>query len=290
MSAEAVASRLGWPTDLPVLGSGLGYREPWFDALTGDQVAQVDFLEITADHFIGAPRWKMAELDALLERFTLIPHALDLSIGSTDGVADRYLADLAELIKYVNPPYWSEHLAFTKAGGRELGHLAPLPFCHEAVDVVAGNVARVRAVIDRPFILENITYGIKMPGAEMTEPSFLRKVFDATGCGWLLDVTNLHINSTNHHEDVVDFLEEAPMERVVQLHYVGYSQRKSGQLIDDHSAAVNDEIWNLMDEVLRRSAVKGVILERDENLPEFAEIGREVAKARELGRRTGRWD
>lgn len=275
--------------DVPILGSGLGYRAPWFDALMGGTGDQVEFLEITADHYLGAPRWKMAELDALLERFTLIPHALDLSIGSAEGIDEGYLTQLAELIERVNPPYWSEHLAFTKAGGRELGHLAPLPFCAEAIDVVALNVHRVREVIARPLILENITYGIKMPGAEMDEPRFLREVLNASGCGWLLDLTNLHINSINHQEDVPIFLENAPLERVIQLHYVGFSRGKDDQLLDDHGSKVNPEIWDLMAEVLRRTPVKGAILERDQKLPDFAEIAGELAKARELGRSSGRW-
>jgi uncharacterized protein (UPF0276 family) len=275
--------------DLPVLGSGLGYRPPWFDALTGSTGDQVDFLEITADHFLGAPRWKMAELDALLERFTLIPHALDLSIGSAEGIDEEYLSQLAELIERINPPYWSEHLAFTKAGGRELGHLAPLPFCAEAVDVVARNAHRVREVIARPLILENITYGIKMPGAEMDEPRFLREILAASECGWLLDVTNLHINSINHDENASAFLDHAPLERVVQLHYVGFSNGKDGQLVDDHGAMVNPEIWDLLAEVLRRTPVKGAILERDQKFPDFGEIAGELAKTRELGRSCGRW-
>jgi hypothetical protein len=35
--------------------------------------------------------------------------------------------------------------------------------------------------------------------------------------------------------------------------------------------------------------VKGAVLERDENLPAFTEIEKELARAREIGRRHGRW-
>jgi uncharacterized protein (UPF0276 family) len=95
------------------------------------RAGKVDFLEITADHFMDAPNWKIDQLKKLKESFTLIPHALDLSIGSSEGIDEVYLEKLAEVIDLTCPPYWSEHLAFTKAAGLELGHLAPLPFTDE---------------------------------------------------------------------------------------------------------------------------------------------------------------
>ena len=280
-----------WLVDLPVLGSGLGFRPPWMNSLVepNSDGPKVDFLEITADHYLDAPRWKLAELDALRERFILIPHALDLSLGSAEGIKDAYLDKLAALVELLDPPFWSEHLAFTKAGSRELGHLAPLPFSIEAVDAVARNVEFVRRSIRQPLILENITCDLIMPGSHLPETVFLEEVFSAADCGWLLDVTNLHINSRNHDRSISDFLDEAPLERVVQLHYVGFSCSKDGRLIDNHGVAVNEEVWQLMERVLKRTSPKGAILERDQNLPDFPEIIGEVEKARNLGKEFGRW-
>ncbi|MFL2480545.1 MAG: DUF692 domain-containing protein [Verrucomicrobiales bacterium] len=276
---------------IPVLGSGVGYREPWFGPLTSAEGNGIDFLEITADHFMDAPRWKIDQLKKLKESFTLIPHSLDLSIGSSEGIDKVYLEKLARIIEFTDPPYWSEHLAFTKAGGLELGHLAPLPFSNEAVDAVSANVEKISEVIEIPLILENITYGVNMPGHEMSEAEFISKVFDASGCGWLLDVTNLHVNSVNHSFDPLLFLQQTPTERVVQLHYVGFTKNARGYLIDDHGNAVDEEIWELMDEVLRQcSGVKGTILERDSKLPSFNEIMDETDRARSLGKKYNRWD
>ncbi len=277
--------------DIPVIGSGLGFRPAWRAALLGEKRARpaVDFLEITADHYLDAPAWKRAELEQLNERFVLIPHALDLSIGSAEGIDPCYLAKLAELIEELDPPYWSEHLAFTKAGGLELGHLAPLPWSHEAVDQVARNAEVVRKVIDRPLILENITCELQMPGGELSEGRFLSEALEAAECGWLLDITNLHINAVNHGDSIMEFLEAAPLDRVIQLHYVGFFKSESGRLVDNHGGRVNDEIWDLMKSVFERSNPRGAILERDQNLPVFAEIMREVEYARSLGKESGIW-
>ena len=44
-----------------------------------------------------------------------------------------------------------------------------------------------------------------------------------------------------------------------------------------------------IDHVLSIAPVKGIILERDENIPDFNELGAELEKARMIGRRHKRW-
>ncbi len=272
---------------LPTLGVGLGFREPFLGDLFLNR-RQVDFLEITADHYLDAPPEKEKELKLLAAHFTLIPHALNLSLGSAEGLDENYLRQLAALIKRVNPPWWSEHIAFTRAGGVDIGHLAPLPRTHEAVEVLCRNIAAVRRHLEIPLILENITYVVEMPGAEMNEAEFLAEVLQRADCGLLLDVTNLYTNSVNHGYDPHEFLARLPLERVVQLHFVG-GHWHHDVLIDSHSQPTPPEVWELMNEVVARTPVKGVILERDEGLPSFAELAKELECAREILRRHGRW-
>jgi uncharacterized protein (UPF0276 family) len=51
-------------------------------------------------------------------------------------------------------------------------------------------------------------------------------------------------------------------------------------LIDSHDAATSDAVWRLYDRVVARAPVRGVVLERDENIPPFSELIDEVARAR----------
>lgn len=273
--------------DLPTLGVGLGFREPFLSDLFLHR-PEVDFLEITADHYFDAPPEKDQELELLATHFPLIPHGLNLSLGSAEGVDADYVRKFAALVNWLNPPWWSEHIAFTRAGGVDIGHLAPMPFTHEAVETLCRNIAEARRRIEAPLILENITYTVSMPFREMDEASFLADVLERTGCGLLLDVTNLYTNSVNHRYDPLAFLERLPLERIAQLHFVG-GHWQDGVLVDSHSQATQQEVWALMDEVLKRAPVKGVILERDENLPPFNELAGELERAREIGRRRGRW-
>ncbi|MBH8577654.1 DUF692 domain-containing protein [Nostocaceae cyanobacterium CENA369] len=272
---------------LPTLGVGLGFREPFKSDLFLNR-QQVDFLEIVAEHYLDAPVQKQQELELLAAHFSIIPHAINLSLGSAEGLDTDYLGKLAALIKQLNPPWWSEHICFTKAGGVDIGHLSPLPYTKEAVEVLCRNIAEVRRWVDVPLILENITYMVTLPGAEMTEAQFLTEVVERADCGLLLDVTNLHTNAVNYGYDVRAFLAQLPKERIVQLHFVG-GHWHDGILIDSHSQSTPLEVWELIDEVVDCASVKGIVLERDENLPPFGELAGELQKAREIGRSHGRW-
>ena len=275
-------------SDLPTLGVGLGFRPPFLSDLFLNRKA-ADFLEIMADHYMEAAPQKQEELTLLAAHFPLIPHGLSLSLGSAEGLDADYLRQFAAVVNRLNPPWWSEHIAFTKAGGVDIGHLTPLPYTSEAINVLCRNIAQAKSRINAPLILENITYPLELPGAEMTEAQFLTEIVERTDCGLLLDITNLYTNAVNHDFDAATFLDAIPLEKVVQIHFTGGEWHEE-TLIDSHSRPTPPPVWELMAEVFRRAPVKGAILERDEDLPPFREIADELARAREIGKERGRWD
>lgn len=265
---------------LPILGAGIGFRDEFTAELFLNQ-DKVDFLEIISDHYLEPNLYKIEQLALLKKHFTLIPHGINLSLGSAEGLDKDYVGKLARLINELNPPWWSEHICFTQAGGIDIGHLAPLPFTWEAIDVIVRNIKEVKQLIAAPLILENITYMLEIPGAEMNEAQFISEILERTDCGMLLDITNLYINSVNHNLDIDKFLAQIPLERVVQLHFVG-GHSQHGMLIDSHSRPTNKEVWQLMERVTEITNLKGTILERDENLPIFNELAKELAQARQI--------
>lgn len=266
--------------NLPKLGIGIGFRER-FRADLFLRRNEVDFLEITTDHYLDARPQKVKELKLLKEHFPLIPHSLELSLGSAEGIDEEYLEKVAELVEFIEPAWFSDHLCFTKSGGVRIGHLAPVPYTKEAIRVFVRNISKVKDRIKTPLILENISYLVRFPSAEMSEAEFITTVLEETDCGLLLDVTNLYINSQNFGFDWRAFLDDIPLRRVVQLHFVG-SHRHGERLIDAHADKTGDEIWNVFREVCRRCDVRGAVLERDENFPPFSEIVEEIRIARSL--------
>lgn len=278
-TANAASSTDLWP-HLPQLGVGLGFRAGYRSDLFLN-ASQVDFLEIVADHYFDPSPESRAELELLQRQFPLIPHGLTLSLGSAAGLRRETLRHLAALVRQLNPPWWSEHIAFTHGAEQEIGHLAPVPFSSASLNILLKNIAEARAEIETPLILENITYDVTYPWSDLDEAAFLGELLNRSGCGLLLDVTNLYTNSVNHRFDAVRFLDRLPLERIVQLHFVG-GHWQQGHLVDSHSHPTPPEVWQLLGEVLRRAPVRGVILERDENIPPFSEIVAELQTARRL--------
>ncbi|MCB1023418.1 MAG: DUF692 domain-containing protein [Acidobacteria bacterium] len=266
--------------ELKKLGVGIGFREPFRADIFLHQ-EKIDFLEITADHYFDATGKKLEEIDILRQHFPLIPHGLDLSLGSAEGIDEDYLEKFADLVDLVNPEWFSDHICFTRSGGTSIGHLAPLPFTNEALSVLIRNIETVRKRINTPLVLENITYMVRFPSSEMSETQFLKRVLEETDSGLLLDVTNLYINSRNFDFSWREFLDEIPLERVVQIHFVG-SHRHGRKFIDAHSHKTENEIWEVFREVASRCDVKGAILERDGNFPPFGEILDEIEGARKI--------
>jgi len=269
-----------WNNNLPELGVGIGYRDVYRTDIFRNHT-QIDFLEITADHFFE-PRPQTKELLALLsDRFPIIPHGLGLSLGSADGIDHEYLKQFANLVLLLDPPWWSEHISFTRAGGIDIGHLTPLPKTRESLRCLKENIQVALEEIRKPLILENVTQTIRFPQDTFDEASFLGELVDENDCGLLLDVTNLYINSVNHRFDPLEILHRLPADRIVQLHFVGF-HHDGESLVDSHAHTTNPEIWQLLKEVVRFASIKGAILERDEHFPLFGELLIELDRMRSI--------
>ena len=215
-------------------------------------------------------------------------HALKLSVASPEAPRRDYLDALKAIADENGASSVSDHLGFTRDrdGGFDLGHFAPPPFTPEALDATCRNIDVIQERFrDVPFYLENIAYLFKFQGT-MTEAEFLVKVLERTGCGWLLDVTNVYANARNHGYDADEFVRQvmaaAPR---VEMHLAGgYVQEKTGLYIDSHSEPISDEIWELYRRSLRQGCgkVDAVFIERDAKFPDEAGWRAEVRQARRI--------
>lgn len=275
----AAADAEGAVADLPFLGAGVSFRRAWRWEVVRHR-GELGVVECIADDVAGPAG--IQDLVLIGQAVPLILHGTGLSLGSAEGLDPERLEHVARVVEAVRPPWFSEHIAFTRAHGVEIGHLAPLPFNREAVDVVAANVEALRrAVPGVPILLENIAYTLDLPGPEMSEAEFVREVIEATDAGLLLDLENVHANSVNHGYDPLEHLERLPLDRVVEVHLAGGVMR-NGQYADSHTRPVPEESWALLEWLAPRADVRAVILERDDDLPPFGELLAEVRRAKEI--------
>ncbi len=259
---------------LPYLGVGIGLRRDLAEEIFA-HAEEIDWLEFVPENYMGVGGRSRQLLDEAGRRFPLVSHGVGLSLGSTDPLDNRYLDQLKDLVTGVSSPWWSDHLCFSSAEGIQLHDLLPLPFSREAIDHTVGRIEAVRKHVGLPFLIENISYYMKMPGCEMSEAEFLSSVLEESDCGLLLDINNVYVNSVNHQFDPYEYLDSIPLERTVQIHVAGHKQGKR-LIIDTHGAAVIDAVYNLLDYALARCDARAVMLERDQNFPEFDELLKEI--------------
>lgn len=266
--------------DVPYLGVGLGYRKELKKEIFASK-DQIDFLEIITDSYHQPA--ERTELKALCEQFRVIPHGVDLSIGSMQAVDSEYLRTIKQISDMTKAPYYSEHLCVTAVPGIDIGHLSPLWFTEETLANTIKKVKYIQNYLEKPLILENVTYLFELPSTNMSQTEFFNRLVDATGCGVLLDLTNVFINSMNHHFDPLTFLQQMPLDHVVQVHLAGaYWTEDNRMLVDGHSEPVQEESWKLLQIVVSQCQVKGVIFEHDRNFPDWNILIQQMIRARQI--------
>ncbi len=225
--------------------------------------------------------------------FQLIPHSVSISIGTApkekgEIVFNKYLLDsLKDIFTEVKPPWFSDHLSFSYIDGIYLEDLIPLPRTQEAIDVVADNVKYLQDEFQLPFLVENPSYYSNIILSEMKEYEFLNSIVNKADCGLLLDVNNIYVNSVNHEYDAFNFLDNMDLDRVVQVHVAGHDadyKTPSGEflkVLDTHGQKTLPVVMELLDRLLEKTEVNGILLERDGNYPEdFKEITDELKEIR----------
>src|SRR5262245_18492751 len=226
-----------------ISGIGVGLRSAFAREILTTQ-RQVDWLELTPENWAFHGGERRRRLDAAAERWPMVAHSVSLSIGGLDPLDGVFLDSIQRINQTIDAPWWSDHLCYSSIDGKPLHDLLPLPFSEEAADHAAARVREVRARVEAPLALENATFYSHMPGATMDEAAFLCAVIERSGCGMLLDVNNVYVNSLNHGGDPRAFIDRMPLDRVWQLHVAGHTRGEEA-VIDTHIGPVIDDVWAL---------------------------------------------
>lgn len=267
-------------TVLPFLGAGLGYRRSIHGLLTRKR-KEIGFLEVMPEHVLEGTRESREQLVGFAKTMPVVTHSVSLSVGTATGADLAFARKMHGVSELLDAAWSSDHLCFTKVGDRHIGQLTPIPYTKEALGLVVANVKAVqRAMPDRPFLLENISQYFQFDGADYSEPEFFTAVATRTGCGILLDVTNLHNNATNLDLDPAAYLDEFPLDAVMQLHLAG-SEWIGGKLLDTHGGPVLEPVWDLMQRVVEQGDVRAALVERDQTF-ELGDLLGEVRRANQI--------
>ena len=264
---------------------GLGWRPELAAGILTNR-DRIDLIEIIAEDHVDASRAGLRSLRRLAAQIPVVWHGLSLGLASTVPVDTRRLDAFARLVGETGAESWSEHLAFVRGGGVEIGHLAAPPRSPDSVDAACHNLATARRIVGGAPLVENIASLIDPPASTIGEPEWAAAIVAGSGCFMLLDLHNLYANAVNFGEDPVAYLHRFPLERVGSVHLAGgrWIDGPNGarRLLDDHLHDVPEPVFGLLTELGRlTSQPLTVVIERDGAYPPFADILRELTAARQ---------
>ncbi len=263
-----------------VHGTGLGLRRSFLAEIVDNAPPSVDFYEVAPENWITIGGKLGKQFRAMTERFNFICHGLSLSLGSTDPLDENFVRAVKQFMRDHQIKFYSEHLSYCSKDGH-LYDLMPIPFTEEAVRHVAERIKRVQDILEQKIALENVSY-YAATGQEMAEIDFFNAVIKEADCDVLLDINNIYVNSVNHGYDAHAFLTAVPASRIAYAHIAGHYQEADDFLVDTHGAPIIDPVWTLLNQAYALYGVFPTLLERDFNIPEQAELMREVGIIKDI--------
>lgn len=269
------------PSALPPL-PGVGYKPQHYSAILADP-APVGWFEVHAENYMGDGGRPLAQLRALADRFPISVHGVGLSIGGEGRLDPDHLSRLKHLCDWLQPASFSEHLAWSTHDSQFFNDLLPLPYTPATLTRVCDHIDEVQDVLGRRMLLENPSSYLAFAESEMAEPEFLRAVSDRTGCGLLLDVNNVFISATNLGYDPRAYIDAFPLDRVGEMHLAGHDEDEDDSgavlLIDSHGREMAEPVWALLDYTLARSGPKPLLIEWDNDVPNWPVLADEARRA-----------
>lgn len=257
-----------------VITAGLGFKLDHLDDALGARAEGLWF-EVHAESYLVDEGPRLAALAALRACHPVSIHGLGLSTISAVPLADTYLARLRRLVERVSPVRISDHLTWQRWVGAHHSDFLPFPRTRETLGYAAGNLKRVQDALGRQILVENPALYVDLPKHEMHEVDFLAELAVRSGCGLLVDVNNVFVGAANLGFDAEAYIDAIPPELVGEIHLAGHSSDgdpASPLLIDSHDRPVSDAVWRLYRRLLARTGPQATMIERDRNVPPFAEL------------------
>lgn len=251
----------------PVYGVGMGLRPAFFsDVLKSPR--QIPWFEIQSEDFLAVGGRALSVLDWVREHYPLVLHGVGLSIGSSDPINRDYCKQLKRLIAYTQPAWVSDHLCWSSIDGTYIHDLLPIPYTEKTLTWVVDRIKMVQDILERPIVLENISSYLAYQASTIKEWDFMRMMAQEADCYLLLDVNNVYVSGFNLNFDPMVYLNALPVERVVQMHLAGYTD-KGNYLLDSHGEMIHPPVLALYQQALQLFGAVPTSIEWDNNIPNF---------------------
>jgi len=257
--------------------AGVGLRAPHV-AHVLEALPAIPWFEVHSENYFAEGGAALRSLERVREHYPVALHGVGLALGSCTPLDREHVAKLTRLVERIEPGLVSEHLSWGRLGARHYNELLPLPYTREALELVAARVGELQDALGRRILVENIAAYVTFPESEIPEPEFLALLAQRTGCGLLLDVNNVYVNTRNHGGDAAAFIDTVPPQAVGEIHLAGFDATGE-MLVDTHAHPVGREVWALYERALARIGPRPTLLEWDTDIPAFDVLAREASMA-----------
>lgn len=271
---------------MPQAQIGVGLKRSHLDSIFESR-QPVDFFEIHAENYFTPSAALHDQLDRIRRDYRLSIHGVGLSLAGAAPVDIDHLAHLKGLIDRYQPFILSEHLAWSKDHTHYYNDLLPIPYNQASLKNMIDRVNQTQDYLGRIILIENPARYLDFKESDRSEAEFLNQLCDQTGCGLLMDLTNLYISSQNLGFDPQQALQEYKLKRIDEIHFAGIEYRRENNLlIDSHGGPIAQPAIDLFDFLcsLPENSLNSpaLLMEWDNHLPEWAVFKSEAARLRHI--------
>jgi uncharacterized protein (UPF0276 family) len=252
------------------LSAGISLKPQHYEEAIACRTGGLWFEVHPENYFLDGPRLEW--LEAIRAQHPVSLHGVALSLAADSEPDATHLARLADLVRRIEPVLISEHLAWSTWRGEYHPDLLPFPRTHAALARIAENISRTQDKLSRRIAIENPAHYLKIDSHEWDEIEFLDELCNLTGCGVLLDVNNVYVGARNLDYSASDYIDRFPSQHVMEIHLAGHTDNPDPNarlLIDSHNVPVSSEVWALYERLIDRIGLRPVLIERDDDIPDF---------------------
>jgi hypothetical protein len=257
--------------------AGIGLRHAHYEHFLKAK-QPVAWLEVHAENFLNFHTPAFRILERIRKDYPISLHAVNLSLGSSDGIDEDHVTRVKALIDRLDPILISDHLSWGRIDGYYLNDLLPIPYTQESLEVFASAIHQVQDIFQRPILVENPSSYLQFHASDIEEAQFLATLTHQTGSGILLDINNIYVSCCNHKWDINAYLKAIPANKVKEMHLAGHALCGTIR-IDDHGSQVCEAVWDLYQKAISQFGPTPTLIEWDTNLPDLETLITEANQA-----------
>ncbi len=196
-----------------------------------------------------------------------LPHLAQLGViflGHPDPRQRLNIETVRKVLECTDPPYLSTHLEARVDFFPELA-----AYQHQNHPEVQKTltahflkvISEVKDQIQLPLILENFPYYTWWRHFKWgSEPQFIKEICWESDCGFLLDIAHSRCSAWHMQRDLMDYIQELPLDRLREIHLGGVLERPQEGLRDTHTALSEDD-YQLIDFLLSKTHPETITIE-----------------------------